>query len=133
MKFTQSHIDEYFDRINLPLRERQKFKCPAGGTGPESQLQSLTTVLHHHLAAVPFENTSLHYSRHRPIELSVQSLFQKIIHRRLGGYCTQVNTLFSELLLALGYHLYTTAARVNQAASAISVEKERLGTQFGTL
>lgn len=133
MKFTQSHIDDYFDRINLPLGERQKFKDPAGGTEPGSQLQSLTTLLHHHLAAVPFENTSLHYSRHRPIELSIRSLFQKIVYRRRGGHCTQVNTLFSELLLALGYHLYTTAARVNHAASATSVGKERQGSRFGTL
>ncbi|KAH8695206.1 arylamine N-acetyltransferase 2 [Talaromyces proteolyticus] len=133
MKFTQIDIDRYFDRIHLPLNIRQKFEHSAGGTDPECQLQALTSLLHYHLGAIPYENSSLHYSRHQAIELTVASIYEKIVHRGHGGVCTQVNTLFSELLIALGYKLYTTAARVNRAASAAAVNNNSAKTRFGTL
>ncbi|KAL5358423.1 arylamine N-acetyltransferase 5 [Aspergillus floccosus] len=115
MAYTPSHLSQYFTRINLPPETRTAFN--AGFTS----LESLTTLLHHHLAAVPFENTALHYTADRPLVLSPPALFDKIVRRRQGGTCFQVTRLFAEVLLALGYTLYTTGARTNKATSVAAV------------
>ena len=67
------------------------------------------------LAAVPFGNLVLHYSPHHTISLDTETLFTKIVERRLGGYCMENNTFFATVLRSLGYDLYTTGARVSYA------------------
>jgi len=54
-----------------------------------------------HLQAVPFENLNIHSGE--PIILNDQALFEKIVHRRRGGFCYELNGLFSALLRSLGF------------------------------
>jgi N-hydroxyarylamine O-acetyltransferase len=54
-----------------------------------------------HLLAVPFENLSIH-SR-EPIVLDDEALFDKIVTRRRGGFCYELNGLFAAFLRALGF------------------------------
>jgi len=63
-----------------------------------------------HLGAVPFENLSIHLDER--ISLADDDLFDKIVRRRRGGFCYELNGAFAALLTALGYRVTLTAARV---------------------
>ncbi len=63
-----------------------------------------------HLSAVPFENLSIHLGE--PISLASADLFDKIVRRRRGGFCYELNGAFALLLEELGYTVRRVAARV---------------------
>ncbi len=54
-----------------------------------------------HSYAVPYEN--LEIMDGKPLTLDVESVYNKIVVRRRGGYCFEVNGLFSWLLSQLGF------------------------------
>jgi N-hydroxyarylamine O-acetyltransferase len=72
-----------------------------------SCLEALTRA---HLGAVPFENFDIHLGR--PIRLDTPSLFHKIVDRRRGGFCYELNGLFAWLLRELGFDVELLSARV---------------------
>jgi arylamine N-acetyltransferase len=78
-------------------------------------LETLEKMQLWQLAAVPFGNIVLHYSPHHKVSLDSETLFSKIVERRLGGYCMENNAFFAIILRGLGYDLYTTGARVSNA------------------
>ncbi|MBB5808693.1 N-hydroxyarylamine O-acetyltransferase [Saccharothrix ecbatanensis] len=63
-----------------------------------------------HLAAVPFENLSIHLGE--PIVLDEDLLVDKIVNRRRGGFCYELNGAFAALLTALGHDVQMLAASV---------------------
>ena len=63
-----------------------------------------------HLLAVPFENLSIHLAE--PISLAPGDLLDKIVTRRRGGFCYELNGAFALLLEALGARVRRMAARV---------------------
>jgi len=63
-----------------------------------------------HLLAVPFENLSIHAKQ--PIVLNDDALYEKIVERRRGGFCYELNGLFAALLRALGFDVAMLAASV---------------------
>lgn len=63
-----------------------------------------------HLLSVPFENLSIHWNQ--PIILDDDSLFEKIVVRRRGGFCYELNGLFAGLLRSLGFNVEMLSAGV---------------------
>jgi N-hydroxyarylamine O-acetyltransferase len=63
-----------------------------------------------HLMTVPFENLSIHLGE--PISLAERDLIDKIVTRRRGGFCYELNGAFALLLEALGAEVVRVAARV---------------------
>jgi N-hydroxyarylamine O-acetyltransferase len=63
-----------------------------------------------HLLSVPFENLSIHLGE--PIALEPGALRDKLLRRRRGGFCYELNGAFAELLSALGFRVTLLAARV---------------------
>ena len=63
-----------------------------------------------HLRSVPFENLSIHLDE--PIVLDPDALLDKIVRRRRGGFCYELNGAFAALLEALGFRVSRHAARV---------------------
>jgi len=63
-----------------------------------------------HQVAVPFENLSIHLSE--VISLDEADLADKIVRRRRGGFCYELNGAFALLLEALGAQVTRLAARV---------------------
>jgi N-hydroxyarylamine O-acetyltransferase len=63
-----------------------------------------------HLGTVPFENLSIHLGE--PIVLDERALLDKLVERRRGGFCYELNGAFAALLTALGYRVTLLAARV---------------------
>lgn len=73
-------------------------------------LPTLRALHRAHLLSVPFENLSI--SRGERIHLEEAWLFEKIVSRRRGGYCYELNGLFALLLESLGFEVSRLAARV---------------------
>ncbi|MPZ63591.1 MAG: arylamine N-acetyltransferase [Propionibacteriales bacterium] len=63
-----------------------------------------------HLRSVPFESLSIHLGER--IVLDVDALLEKIVGRRRGGFCYELNGLFERLLTALGYDVTMHSASV---------------------
>jgi N-hydroxyarylamine O-acetyltransferase len=82
------NVDAYLKRI--------------GYEGPRRSSIDVLRKLHRcHLYTVPFENLDI--ALEIPIILEPDRLYDKIVVRRRGGFCYELNGLFCELLLALGF------------------------------
>lgn len=77
-----------------------------------------------HLQSVPFENLDIH--RGHPIVLDLDALFEKIVMRRRGGFCYELNGLLAWLLQELGFKVTLLSARDAH-------EDEGLGPEFDHL
>ncbi|MEU4807499.1 arylamine N-acetyltransferase [Actinosynnema sp. NPDC023587] len=63
-----------------------------------------------HLAAVPFENLSIHLGE--VVTLTEDWLVDKVVRRRRGGFCYELNGAFAALLAALGHPVELLSAKV---------------------
>ena len=54
-----------------------------------------------------------------PIRLDLESLQDKMIRRRRGGYCFEQNTLFFHVLQAIGFEVVSCEARVRQGGAGV--------------
>ncbi len=71
-------------------------------TGP-ADLEGLCRLHRAHLEHVPFENLSIHLGE--PIVLDEVEIVAKIVVRRRGGFCYELNGGFAWLLRSLGYRV----------------------------
>ena len=67
-----------------------------------------------HVLTVPFENLDNFLGR--PVLLEPADLFAKIVTAKRGGYCFELNGLFSLLLEAMGFEVTRLIARVRYGA-----------------
>lgn len=89
-------LQEYFDRIGYE------------GTATAS-VDVLTRIMSCQLYTVPFENLDVQAGK--VVSLVPEAIVEKIIGRRRGGYCYEVNGLFAMALHALGIQYTFVAAR----------------------
>ncbi len=83
----------------------------SGPTIPNAETLRLLQVTH--LQTVPFENLSIHAGE--PIILNDDALIRKIVDRRRGGFCYELNGLFAALLRSLGFEVTMISAQVASA------------------
>jgi N-hydroxyarylamine O-acetyltransferase len=82
-----------------------------GMTAPAAaDAAGLRTLHRAHQLTVPFENLSIHLGE--PISLDEDDLIDKIVRRRRGGFCYELNGTFALLLETLGAQVSRVAARV---------------------
>lgn len=92
-------IQAFFDRI--------------GYTGTrELTLSNLQQIVRCHLETVPFENSAFYKNPHE-MSLKPEDLFDKVVNRRLGGVCFELNGLFNWLLNQIGYEVYPVSVRIS--------------------
>jgi N-hydroxyarylamine O-acetyltransferase len=105
LKIDDGRVDQMFEqylrRIGLDAR-------------PPADAAGLPVLMEHHLATVPFENLSIHLDE--PIVLEEEALLDKLVARRRGGFCYELNGAFAALLRALGYDVTLLSARVHTPA-----------------
>ena len=94
--------------------------------GPLAPTAETLRALHlaHHLA-VPFENLDIHLGQ--PIILDEARFYDKIVRRRRGGFCYELNGLFAALLRELGFDVTMLSARV------IDTKPGTIGPEFDHL
>ena len=91
-------LDAYLDRIGV---------CDV----QPATLEFLDELIYAHQRTVPFDNLDV-YEKHLVPSLQVPDLFDKIVVRKRGGYCFELNALFNALLLELGFDSRPCMARV---------------------
>src|SRR5262249_20284948 len=99
------NFQRYLDRISY-----QGSLAPTAETLRQLHLAQLLTV--------PFENLSIHAKE--PIVLEEIPLFEKIVVRRRGGFCYELNGLFATLLRNLGFEVAMLSAGVARAEGGFS-------------
>lgn len=81
-----------------------------GYQGPlDGSAEALASLQERHLHSVPYENLDI--VRGVPLSLDIELLYDKIVVRRRGGYCFELNALFGWLLRELGYPVTDYMAR----------------------
>src|SRR5690625_6632327 len=61
---------------------------------------------------IPFEN--LDVGRKIPIYLNLETIYEKVVQQKRGGFCYEVNGLFHWLLVTLGFQAQLVAATVKR-------------------
>ena len=85
----------------------ERIRMSPPGAADAATLRALQLA---HLRTVPFENLSIHLGE--PIDLRTDALLDKIVTRRRGGFCYEVNGAFAWLLRQLGYDVTLLGAAV---------------------
>ncbi len=89
-------IDAYLSRIKCH-RERKP------------SIKYLRHLHRNHLYNIPFENLDIHLGRE--ITLDTNRIFEKVVTDLRGGFCYELNGIFQQLLLKLGYYVTIISAR----------------------
>ncbi|MEW5769006.1 MAG: arylamine N-acetyltransferase [Pseudomonadota bacterium] len=87
MQADNFRLADYFARIGYAGEAR-------------ADLATVRAIMRHHLETIPFENLDVQAGR--PVSLVPEEIVDKIVRRRRGGYCYEVNGLFAMALTALG-------------------------------
>jgi N-hydroxyarylamine O-acetyltransferase len=103
-------LTQYFERIELPTHLQNERRLGR----LDSEL--LRAIVKGHITHIPFENLSLVHPKAKEqdgnkVSLDLQSVFDKLVTRKRGGYCFEQNTLIAAVLTTMGFRCYTTAAR----------------------
>lgn len=106
------NVQHYLNRINYE-----------GALRPE--LNVLKHLQKAHLLSVPFENLDIHYGN--SIEPDTNKIYKKVIDKKRGGFCYELNGLFNELLKAIGFSTKIISARV------YNNEKQTFGQEYDHL
>jgi N-hydroxyarylamine O-acetyltransferase len=88
----------------------------------EPTFETLSALQRAHMLSVPFENLDIHLGRR--LVLDREANFEKVVVRRRGGWCYELNGLFGLLLERLGFRVTLLGARV---------VGERVGKELGHL
>lgn len=121
--FSDSKIDRYLLKIGYQGDTRASLDTLG-------ELQSL------HLQHIPYENLDI--LNGRLLSLNPDDLYNKIILRQRGGYCFELNGLYRELLISLGYQVNQYAGRYLTKPGLGQLRKHRVlvvdigGTRFIT-
>jgi N-hydroxyarylamine O-acetyltransferase len=103
---------DYLDRINF------------SSDNISPTLENLKQLQKQHLLTVPFENLDIHWGR--PINLDLHSFYKKVVEKRRGGFCYELNGLFAQLLLSLGFKSRIISARVSNGHGGFGKEFDHL-------
>jgi len=91
---------------------------------PRPNLETLTELHRCHVMTVPFECLDIHYGSE--IRLDVNHIYNKVVLRRRGGYCYELNTLFNKLLKALGYQSRIISSRIYNSEGDLGPEYDHM-------
>lgn len=94
----------------------------AGPIRPD--VQTLYGLQHAHMMTVPFENLDIPLKR--PIRLEKSAVWDKIIFRKRGGFCYELNGLFARLLHEIGFGVTHLNARVFNHEGKIGIDFDHL-------
>jgi N-hydroxyarylamine O-acetyltransferase len=77
-----------------------------------------------HLLSIPFENLDIGLKH--PIQLREEALWDKIILRKRGGFCYELNSLFAWLLKQIGFDVTYLNARVFNREGELGIDFDHL-------
>lgn len=90
-------FDRYLKRINFT-------------NGISLNERTFVDLHEHHVFQVPFENLDIHYRRLFNLELD--KVYEKVVGNFRGGFCYELNLLFSRLLNEIGFSARVISSRI---------------------
>ena len=103
----------YFERIGLAPDQALKL-----------DFEFLKLLHYQHFTSVPYENLDI--LNGTPISLKVDDIYNKVVTRRRGGYCFELNCLFCALLNQLGFSTVNFLARFLLNESDVPIRRHRV-------
>jgi len=106
-------IEKYLDRINY---DGDLTTC----------YDTLKRLVYCHFTSIPYENLDI--LNHIPLSLEIPAIYDKIVNRRRGGYCFELNALLNWLLNSIGFQTESYLARFmfNEPAGTIPIRRHRV-------
>jgi len=104
-------MKEYLKRIGFDIE-------------PKTNYATLSELQYRHFLAVPYENLDI--LNNIPLSLESCDLYDKIVTRKRGGYCFELNALFNWLLCEIGFKTKTYFARFLSGESQIPMRRHRV-------
>ena len=110
-----THLDAYFDRVHY--------------TGPaEPTLDTLRAVHRAHVLSIPYENLDMHLGRAHTLDHA--AIFDKLVRRRRGGWCFEMNGLLAWALREIGFDVALLASAVGRVPyDDLAEDRARDGNQ----
>ena len=93
-------LQRYFDRIGYDGSREPSFA-------------TLASVHRAHLLSIPYENLDIHLGR--PLSLDPAAMFAKLVDRRRGGWCYEMNGTLGRVLTAMGFDVRFVSGAVHRA------------------
>jgi N-hydroxyarylamine O-acetyltransferase len=91
---------------------------------PDTSFDTLCALQQLHLLHIPYENLDI--MRGIPLSLEFDDLYNKLVTRRRGGYCFELNGAFAWLLRALGFGVTEYMARFLRDETEIPMRRHRV-------
>jgi len=107
----QKEIRAYLDRIGFEGE-------------PSNDYKTLSRLQECHLLTVPYENLDI--MRSIPLSLEPRDIYEKIVIRGRGGYCFELNGLFTWLLRELKFDVTEYMARFLRDETEIPMRRHRV-------
>jgi N-hydroxyarylamine O-acetyltransferase len=104
--------EELYEKLSRPMLEAylKRIGIDIDNGLPEPTVSTLDALIYAHQCSVPFETLDSS-DLGLDVSLATAQLFDKIVTRRRGGYCFELNGLFDKLLQALGFATHSFLAR----------------------
>lgn len=104
-------LDAYLERI--------------GYAGSREPIYPTLRAIHQaHLLSIPYENLDIHLGR--PLRLEPEQTFEKLVLKRRGGWCYEMNGLLAWALRELGFRLNYLAGAVPRANAGPNADGNHL-------
>jgi N-hydroxyarylamine O-acetyltransferase len=87
-------------------------------------VQTLQGLQLAHMLSVPFENIDIGLKR--PIHLTEEALWSKIVVQKCGGFCYELNGMFAWLLKQIGFEVTYLNARVYNREGNLGIDFDHL-------
>ena len=96
-----------YEELYAPLPDAEAYLNRIGlaGEKPAPTAEWLDNLIHAQLTHIPFDAMDC-WGRGDTPSLATSDLFDKIVVRRRGGYCFELNSLFCAFLRSLGFEAY---------------------------
>lgn len=105
-------FSKLYDPLYEALPDRSAYLQRIGFEGEcKPDKRTLDALVLAHQCNVPFENLDI-YDAGADISLGITDLFDKIVTRRRGGFCFELNAIFMSLLQSVGFECYPVAVRI---------------------
>ncbi|MCL2527711.1 MAG: arylamine N-acetyltransferase [Defluviitaleaceae bacterium] len=96
-----------------------------GFTGtPRPDFDTLHALQRLHLQTVPYENLDI--MQGIPLSLEIEDIYEKIVTRKRGGYCFELNAIFAWLLRSIGFKVTDYMARFLKDEPEIPMRRHRV-------
>lgn len=129
------------EELYQPIPDPQAYLARIGIDKAEKPSPAfLDKLIYAHQHTVPFDNLDVFAKKLTP-DLGIEALFDKIVVRKRGGYCFELNALFGALLKALGFDVQPCMARVllrpipypliSHRANIVTIEDKRYLADVG--